>query len=167
MGAEHGVDDLDHGLVLPHAAVAHAAQAPQPGLQPQAVARQAAEAAQHRRFAHQAAEAGAGAVGQAGLERGGLAEQGFEVEFGVRAEQDQVACADRLQGVVGGKGFDHQSAAAAFLLVAQLQRVQAGVAGEAAQGGEHLVDYRQTHRCTLHSPTLLRPSQARSRHAAN
>ena len=68
MFLKHDVDDFHHRLVLPNAAVAHLAKAPQPRLQAQPVPRQAAKAAQHRRFAYQAVESGAGAVGQARLQ---------------------------------------------------------------------------------------------------
>ncbi len=109
VGREDGIDDVDHALVLPYAAVAHLAQAPEPGHDPDPVTRQSAVAAQHGHLADLAGEALAPAVGQADFQRGGLAQQRVELDMGAGREDDDVARADLLQGITGGKSLDQQA----------------------------------------------------------
>jgi hypothetical protein len=94
--AEHGFDDVDHARVLPHAAVAHMRQAPDPVGDAYAVARQAAFAAQLGELADFAGEAGTRAVGQADLQAGRLAQQGWQLDEGAGGDGDHVARADSV-----------------------------------------------------------------------
>ena len=132
---EYVFDDLDHGLVLPHAAVTHLAQAPQPWRQAQAIARQPPFTTQHGHFADVAVKAGAGAVGQAHLQAGRLAQQRRQRNVGIGGNDNHVAPANALHRVVGGKGLHQQTTGAMIAAAAHRQCVQAAGTGKLRQHG--------------------------------
>jgi hypothetical protein len=175
---EHGVDDLDHRLVLPYAAVAHLAQPPQPWRQPQPEARQAAFAAQHGGLRDLAVELRAAAVGQADGEAGLLPQQGREVDQRIGRQHDDIARAGFLHAVVGGKRFDQQATGAEFgiAVLRQRQLVQTRGTGELRQRRGDPLNQRHTHDsaavltvagCALHSGSLRAVVEHKcSRHCA-
>ncbi|MNK59072.1 hypothetical protein D3C87_781710 [compost metagenome] len=122
------VDDGRHAPVLPDAAVARLRQQPQPWGDAQPVARQAAIAAQRGRGADIAGKRRARAVRQADVQAGRLAQQGRQRHMGAGGQGDDVARANFLQPLVGGKGFDQQ--AAVLSIIADGQCIQACLAVE-------------------------------------
>ncbi len=135
---EHFVDNFRHRFVLPYAAVAHLGQQPQPGRDAQAVAGEAALAAQQAGLAHVAVKRAAAAVGQAGEEGRRLAEQGAQIDGGAGRERDHFAPGQLLQAVVGQEGFDQEAAAGDLLGFREPQFIQAASAGELGKGGIYL-----------------------------
>ena len=112
IGSENRVDNLDDGLVLPYAAVTHLAKAPGPWSDPYPIAGKSSVATQHGDFIDLACETAARTLGQAYFQRCLLPEQGFKSNVSTGGQDDDVAHADLLHGVVGVKGFDQKLAQA-------------------------------------------------------
>ena len=94
-GLEHGIDDVEHGLVLEHAAVAAQRQEGGPRFDGQLVARHAAIGAGLLEGRHVAMERAQGAAAGGGeqFDQDGLAEQGLEGDIGVTRERGQLDAA--------------------------------------------------------------------------
>ncbi len=108
--AEHGVEDVEHGLVLEHPAVAPGGQEGVPGADGQFVARQAAVGAQHAQRRHMAVEGpqlvAAGRRHQFQQHR--LAQQRLQRDRRVAGQGGHRQLVGLAQGFLAAQAFGHQ-----------------------------------------------------------